>query len=88
MCREAYDDFTALDPEHKYHDPKSTPEKPIWQMVDVEFVEKFAEVVSMDEMRATKGLEDLEVIRKGQRLSIMPVTKAEFDIVRKAGRKK
>jgi predicted RNA-binding protein with PUA-like domain len=88
VCREAYTDHTALDPDHKYHDPKATEEKPVWVMVDVEFVEKFADVVSMDEMRETRGLEDLPVLKRGQRLSIMPVTKSEFDIVRKAGRRK
>lgn len=87
VCREAYDDHTAQDPKSKYHDPKASPEKPIWMMVDVEFVEKFAEVVSLDEMRETPGLEEIPVLQRGQRLSIMPVTKAEFDIVRKAGRR-
>jgi len=59
-----------------------------WVMVDVKFVEKFAEVVPLETLKKTKGLENMMVIRKGARLSIQPVTKSEFDIVVKLGRTK
>jgi predicted RNA-binding protein with PUA-like domain len=55
-------------------------------MVDVRFKEKFAEVVPLDVLKETPGLEEMYVIRKGMRLSIQPVTKEEFQIVRRIGR--
>jgi predicted RNA-binding protein with PUA-like domain len=59
-----------------------------WVMVDIKFVEKFPEIVPLETLKATKGLENMMVIRKGARLSVQPVTKPEFDIVVKMGRKK
>lgn len=64
------------------------PADPTWSMVDIRFVEKFPEIVPLDTLKATKGLEKMVVVQKGSRLSIQPVTKAEFDIVVKLGRKK
>ena len=72
---------------HKYFDPKSTADNPIWFMVDIAFVEKFPRIVPLDTLKETRGLEEMMVIRKGSRLSIQPVTRAEFDIVVKLGRK-
>lgn len=59
-----------------------------WVMVDIGFVEKFPEVVALDTLKETPGLENMVVTRKGSRLSVQPVTKPEFDIVVKLGRKK
>jgi predicted RNA-binding protein with PUA-like domain len=59
-----------------------------WVMVDIGFVEKFPAVVPLDTLKTTPGLEEMMVIRKGARLSVQPVTKREFDIVVKMGRKK
>lgn len=64
------------------------PKDPTWSMVDVRFVEKFPETVSLETLKNTKGLEEMVVTKKGSRLSIQPVTKAEYDIVVKLGRKK
>ena len=58
-----------------------------WVMVDIKFVEKFSRIVPLEELKSTPGLEDMMVIRKGARLSIQPVTKSEFDIIAKRGRK-
>jgi predicted RNA-binding protein with PUA-like domain len=55
-------------------------------MVDIKFVEKFPGVVPLDQLKETPGLEEMMVIRKGMRLSIQPVAKAEFEIVKKLGR--
>jgi predicted RNA-binding protein with PUA-like domain len=63
-------------------------EDPTWSMVDIRFVEKFRNVVSLETMKSTRGLEDMVVTKKGSRLSVQPVKKAEFDIVVKLGRKK
>ena len=64
------------------------PDDPTWSMVDIRFVEKFANIVPLEVLKQTKGLEEMVVTRKGSRLSVQPVTKAEFDIVVKLGRKK
>lgn len=78
---EPYPDPTQFDPESDYYDPKSPKDNPRWVVRDVVFVEKFARTVSMAEMREIPGLEDMQVLRRGQRLSVMPVTEAEWDIV-------
>ncbi|HEY0158403.1 MAG TPA: EVE domain-containing protein [Thermoanaerobaculia bacterium] len=64
------------------------PSDPTWSMVDIRFVAKFAAVVPLETLKSTKGLEKMVVTQKGSRLSVQPVTKAEYDIVVKLGRKK
>ncbi len=88
VCRTGYPDHTALDPQSDYHDPKATDDNPRWYMVDVEFVEKFPELVALDTLKQTAGLEAMMVTKRGMRLSVQPVTRQEFDIVLKLGRKK
>ena len=61
-------------------------EDPTWSMVDIRFVEKFPQVVPLDVLKQTAGLEDMVVTKKGSRLSVQPVKKSEFDVVRKLGR--
>ncbi|HEV7238102.1 MAG TPA: EVE domain-containing protein [Thermoanaerobaculia bacterium] len=63
------------------------PEDPTWSMVDIRFVEKFANVVPLEVLKSTKGLEKMVVVQKGSRLSVQPVTAAEFAIVVKLGKK-
>jgi predicted RNA-binding protein with PUA-like domain len=63
------------------------PEDETWSMVDIKFVEKFKGIVPLDVLKSTKGLEKMVVTQKGSRLSVQPVTKAEFAIVVKLGRK-
>ena len=67
---------------------EARPEKedPTWSMVDIRFVEKFPQVVPLDVLKQTAGLEDMVVTKKGSRLSVQPVKKSEFDVVRKLGR--
>ena len=57
------------------------PDDPTWVMVDIKFVEKFKHIVPLDTLKATKGLEEMVVTKKGSRLSVQPVTKSEFSIV-------
>lgn len=83
VVREGYPDHTALDKKSDHYDPKATRDNPIWMMVDVEFVEKFAGVVTLATLKKTKGLEKMLVLQRGQRLSVMPVELAHFEIVRK-----
>jgi predicted RNA-binding protein with PUA-like domain len=86
IARAAYPDHFAWRKGHKYFDEASTKERPVWYMVDVEFAARFPAIVPLDTLRRTPGLEHMMVLRKGSRLSIQPVTKAEYDIVVKLGR--
>jgi predicted RNA-binding protein with PUA-like domain len=85
IARAGYPDPTALDPESEYHDPKASEADPRWYTVDIEFEEAFPGLVSLDDLRATPGLEKMLVINKS-RLSVQPVTDEEFDIVVRLGR--
>lgn len=87
VVRAGYADPFAMKKGHKYYDAASSKDNPIWYMVDIGFVEKFADIVPLDVLKATKGLENMMVTRKGSRLSIQPVTKSEYDIVCRLGRK-
>ncbi len=87
IARAAYPDAFAWKKGHTYFDAASTPEKPLWYAVDIRFVERFPGIVSLDTLKSTPGLEEMVVTRKGSRLSIQPVTKREFEIVTKLGRK-
>lgn len=78
---EAYPDPTQFDPVSDYFDPKAPADGSRWLLRDVEFVSKFDRCITLAELRETPGLEDMFVVRKGQRLSVMPVTKEEWDIV-------
>ena len=81
IVKAGYPDFTAWDPKSKYFAPKSTPENPIWYMVDICFEMQFAEPISLAKLRTVPGLENMMLLRKGMRLSIQPVTAKEFDII-------
>ena len=87
ISRAGYPDATAWRKGHVYFDAASAKDEPVWYMVDIRFVEAFPRVVSLEELKATKGLENMVVTRKGSRLSVQPVTKAEFEIVTRLGRK-
>lgn len=77
----AYPDFTAFDTDSKYYDPKSTPDNPRWFMVDIKFKQKFKQMISLDELKITKGLEAMALTRKGNRLSVMPVSEKEWRVI-------
>jgi predicted RNA-binding protein with PUA-like domain len=81
--REAYPDHTAFDPDDKHYDPKSDPDNPRWFMVDVGYVRKFKQPVTLRTMReyTETELRDLALLRRGNRLSIMPVTPAQWEFI-------
>jgi predicted RNA-binding protein with PUA-like domain len=81
VVKRAYPDHTALDPKDHHYDPKATPEKPIWEMVDIKFARKFDRPLTLDDLRGVKGLEKMELLRRGSRLSVQPVTAQEWKIV-------
>lgn len=85
VSRTAYPDLTARDPASHYYDPKATDEDPRWYAVEIEFVERFPEVVPLATIRETPGLEEMPLNRKS-RLSVQPVTEREFGIVKRLGR--
>ena len=82
IASEAYPDHTAFDPNEKYFDPKSDPENPRWLMVDVKYRRKTRRLISLAEIREQGDrLEGLALIRRGNRLSIMPVSKEHWDVI-------
>lgn len=81
IATEAYPDPTQFDPASNYFDPKSSPDNPRWLAVDVELVKQYSRVISLAELKETPGLEEMLVTRRGQRLSIMPVTAEEWEII-------
>lgn len=88
VVREAYPDPGAFDPEHDYFDPKSDAGHPTWYAVDIAFVERFARVVPLAELKGTPGLEQMMVTQRGSRLSVQPVSRDEFETVVRLARKK
>ena len=78
VVKESYSDHTQFDPESKYYDPKSSPENPRWVMVDIQFKEKFADLLPLKEIKAMDNIVDIGLVKKGHRLSIMPVLEHEF----------
>ena len=87
IVKGAYPDHFAFDRKSPYFDSKSDPENPRWFMVDLEFVEAFPEVVSLDEIKARPELGEMALLKRA-RLSVQPVTKEEFEVIRKMGRKR
>lgn len=81
VVREAYPDHTSWDPSSKYFDEKSSPENPRWLMVDVQFENEFSRPVTLKEMRSIPELKKMFLLRKGMRLSVQPVTEAEFQLI-------
>lgn len=86
VVRAGYPDHTARDPSSPYFDPRATEDDPRWYMVDIRFVEKFPDLVPLDRLRVTPGLEEMLVTTKS-RLSVQPVTAEEFEIVRRLARR-
>jgi predicted RNA-binding protein with PUA-like domain len=68
-----YPDPTQFDPQSEYHDPKATPEKPRWFLVDFEFVGKFQEILTLEAIKADSLLSEMMICQRGTRLSITPV---------------
>ncbi len=78
----AYPDHTAFDPKEKYFDPKSDPENPRWLMVDVRYLRKTRRLISLSEIKEhMEQLDGLPLIRRGNRLSVMPVAKEHWDFI-------
>lgn len=86
ITRESYPDHTAWDRDGEHFDAKSTPENPRWFMVDVTFVEALQRAVPLAQMRAVPALGGMQLLKVGNRLSVMPLTKEEFEEIIKLSR--
>jgi predicted RNA-binding protein with PUA-like domain len=85
VVSKSHSDETQFDPKDDHYDPKSTKEKPIWECVDVQFVSKFKNPISLSEIKMRPELGGISVAQKGSRLSVMPVSEAHFKIIEKLG---
>lgn len=83
VVREGYPDHTAFDPRTKYYDPKSDPDHPRWFMVDVRYVRRLERNVTLRELKALDDprMRDFPLTRKGNRLSIMPLTPEQWRLI-------
>lgn len=81
VVRESYSDFTQFDPESKYYDPKSSPDKPRWVMVDIKLKQKFSKILPLKVIKAMPEITEVGLVKKGHRLSIMPVTDIEWQLL-------
>jgi predicted RNA-binding protein with PUA-like domain len=83
IAREGYPDPTAFDAEAKYYDPKSDPDAPRWFMVDVRYVRHLKRNIPLTELKqyGDGPLEGLPLVRRGNRLSVMPVTAEQWDFI-------
>ena len=82
---EAYPDSTQFDPKSEYFDPKATKENPRWFLVDVSFEMDLDKHVSLEELKEQKKLSEMRLLQRGNRLSILPVTREEFEYIKKLG---
>ena len=85
VVREAYPDHTQFDPKEDHFDPKADPESPTWMMVDVRAREAFRRPVPLAELKGDPRLAGLELLKRGSRLSVQPVSREHFEIVRELG---
>ena len=85
VVKSGYPDHTACDPQSHYYFPRSTPDNPIWYMVDIKWRQGFKKTVTLQELKETPACRGMLVVQRGQRLSIQPVEKAHFDLVCKLG---
>lgn len=78
IVKTGYPDPTAYDPKDAHYDPKSDPDKPRWYLVEVGFVEKLPRIITLSELKQQAALSDMPLVRKGNRLSVMPVTAEQW----------
>lgn len=83
VVREGYPDFTAFEPKDPHYDPKSDPDNPRWYMVDIKYVRKLKRTISLKELKEISALSEMPLVRKGNRLSVMPTTKQQWQHILK-----
>ena len=85
IVKEGYPDRTQFDSDSKHFFPSATKNEPVWFMVDIKLVKEFKTPVTLAEIKANSKLKNMKLLQRGQRLSVMPVTKAEWDEILKMG---
>jgi predicted RNA-binding protein with PUA-like domain len=78
VVKAGYPDYFAFEPGHKYYDQRSTPESPVWYMVDIRLQQKFSEPVTREQLQSDSETQGMMVLKRGSRLSIQPVTEEEW----------
>jgi predicted RNA-binding protein with PUA-like domain len=81
VVRDGYPDHTAFDPREKHFDPKSSDQQPIWFMVDVKYIRHLKQPLTRNDLRRHPVLSGMAVLRKGNRLSVMPVTAEQWQLI-------
>jgi predicted RNA-binding protein with PUA-like domain len=81
VAREGYPDPTAFDPKDFHYDPKSKRESPSWFIVDVKALRAIEPIITLEELRKTTGLEKMVLLQRGSRLSVQPVSAAEWRVI-------
>ncbi len=81
IASEPYPDPTAFDPDDAHYDPKSDPDNPRWYLVDVKYKRKLKRTIPLSELKEKKPLQSMKLLQKGNRLSVMPVSKKEWDYI-------
>lgn len=81
VASEAYPDPTQFDARSDYHDPASTREEPRWLLVEVRFKRKLARTITLTELKDREELAEFALVRRGNRLSVMPVTRGQWDFI-------
>ena len=81
VASEPYPDPTAFDPEDDHYDPKSDPDNPRWYLIDVKYKRKLKRTITLQELKQHEALAGMKLLQKGNRLSIMPVTREQWDYI-------
>ncbi|HVF38525.1 MAG TPA: EVE domain-containing protein [Gemmatimonadaceae bacterium] len=81
VTKGGYPDHTAFDKKDPHYDPKSDPASPTWYMVDVKAVQRFPAIITLESLKTVKGLENMVLLKRGSRLSVQPVSAAEWTII-------
>lgn len=81
VISEPYPDYTAFDPTSEHPDSKSTPDNPRWFMVDIRFIKKLPHIISLETLKQYPELSDMQLLRKGNRLSVLPVRSSEWEMI-------
>jgi len=88
VCAVAHPDASQFDSKDQHFEPRATKEKPVWECVDVRFVEKFKAIVPLAALRARAELTSMVLLQRGLRLSVQPVEKEDFELILSMGRRK
>jgi predicted RNA-binding protein with PUA-like domain len=87
VTKKAYPDLTALDKKDEHFDSKATKDKPVWYGVDFKYEKTLKKVVTLEQIKQESKLRGISVAKKGNRLSVMPITRQQYEHIVKLGRR-